>query len=219
MNKRTILKFLLIVIIMVLSLYAIYHFRNDLWNDERIWNIITAICTAIVAISVILMYFQLDLSKRISASDFAMKLDDKFNSQEMRKFRKKIVSLDYSKPKEAEDCLEILDFFEEVAHLEKKRVIDLDTIDDMWGYWFERYWVLCKGYVDYYRSCNDEGGEYFSTEELFEKLVLHSHRKMKKEKAKLARKKPHPQIEAFFKRIKEKQLEEFKKDESSLDCD
>lgn len=216
MNKRTILKFLLIIIILSL---ATYYFRND----QRIWNILTAIGTVIVAISVIFLYIQLNLSKRISASDFAMRLDDIFNSREMKKLRKKIVTFDYSKPEktpeEARDCLEILDFFEEMAHLERKRVIDLDTIDNLWGYWFERYWVLCKGYVDYYRSCSDEGGEYFLTEKLFEKLVLHSHEKMKKEKDKLARRKPHPQTEAFFKKIKEKQLEEFKKDESSLDCD
>lgn len=218
MNERTILKKKYLLYVIIIVIVAIL-FRNVLW----VWNTMTAIGTLIVAISVIFLYQQLDLSKRISASDFAMRLDDVFNSKEMKKIRKKIVSFDYSKPEktpeEARDCLDIFDFFEEVALFEKKQVIDLDIIDVMWGHWFERYWVLCKGYVDYYRAESGEGGEYFLTEELFEKLVLYSSDEMRKEKDKLARKTPQPSIVAFFERIKGKQLEEFKKDEGSLDCD
>jgi hypothetical protein len=169
----------------------------------------------VVAISVIFLYDQLKLAKNVATADFIMRVDESFNSEDMKKLRRRIGKLDFRNKEEVEDCLAILDFFEKVAYLEKNRVINLDAIDEMWGYWVERYWLLFKDRVYNYRLSRNCNLYYTLTEELFEKLTLCGIRKSKEADTKKEQK-LNKEVEEYSKIIQEKELESFKREEREL---
>ena len=160
-----------ILVLLILVLYCLF---------PHIGDAMTSIGTAVVAISVIFLFYQIKISKSVAISDFVAKIDGEFFSPEMLKSRKEIAQLDFTKKYEdTRACEDILDFFEKIAYLEEKGVISLDTVDAMWGYWIKRYWLLCKNHVLQFRIKKDNKYSYALSERLFEKLAPLHHKKVK----------------------------------------
>lgn len=180
---------------------------------KNIWNIIAGLGSIMVAFGVFLAYNQLRLSKEIAMADFAIRLDQQFNSLKMEALRKKVCQLDFTKPEKAEDFSRIIDFFETIAHLEKRGVIDFETVDEMWGWWIENYWVLGQSYLKYWWK--KEPGSYDLTQKLFNRL---ERQYIKDGKEKIKQKTIDKEIQERINKIEKKQLEEFKKEEFGL-CD
>jgi hypothetical protein len=181
------------------------------WANSNMCNTMTAVGTIIVSISVIFLYYQLRVSKNVAISDFVAKIDEEFYSPELLEIRKNTAKLDFSKYDKARDCEDILDFFEKIAYLEKEGVISLDVVDAMWGYWIERYWLLCKKHVYDIRIKKDDYRYYATLENLFEKIALLGIKNLQAAKNRMS----NAKVQEYSGRIS-KDLEEFKKDESDL---
>ena len=101
-----------ILVLLILVLYCLF---------PHIGDAMTSIGTAVVAISVIFLFYQIKISKSVAISDFVAKIDGEFFSPEMLKSRKEIAQLDFTKKYEdTRACEDILDFFEKIAYLEEK---------------------------------------------------------------------------------------------------
>jgi len=175
------------------------------------------VSTAFVAISVIFLYFQLKLSRDISIADFVMRIDEYFDSEKLVEIRKRIAKIGLKNNSESFDCLEILDFFEKIAYLEREGLISLDAIDEMWGYWIVRYWIVCRSCVNSYRKKMKDNSYYLLTEEMVERLIFLGNKKSKLANKKIKNKKVCKEAEEFYERLKiDGQLEEFIKEENSL---
>ena len=82
-------------------------------------------------------------------------------------------------------------------------MIPLEAVDTYWGYWIERYWVLCEKAVYEWRKESPDEGYYEGFEILSNKLAKLSCKK---------RGNTSVELEAYKNRIK-KELSEFKIEE------
>jgi hypothetical protein len=187
--------------------------RNKLQKKKRIgkknfnWEAMTAICSFFLTLSVVIALLQFHLSKNVANVDSLTKLDEEFNSERIEKAREITVALDFTNPdaNELVQCEPVLDFFEKMAYLEEQKAISLDAVDTYWGYWIERYWVLCEKFVYKLRAENPDDGCYEGFETLFNKLVT----KLPYKKKEVTNR----ELEIYKNKIK-KELEEFKKEET-----
>jgi hypothetical protein len=170
------------------------------------WEVVSAICNILLALGVSIALWQVYVSKKVATFDFLTKLDEEFNSQRIEKARGIAVMLDYTIPDANEfyKCEPVLDFFDKMAYLEEKGVIPLDAVDEYWGYWIERYWVLCEKPVYDWRKETPGDGYYEGFETLFNKLA-----KLSCKKSNLTNK----EMEAYKDKIRN-ELDEFKKEET-----
>ena len=77
---------------------------------------------------------------------------DQFESPEMCEQRKKAASaIKISRGSQTfqnmKDADEILDFFETIAFLAKKKGVDKEFVWHTFYYWMHRYFLLCQGYI------------------------------------------------------------------------
>jgi hypothetical protein len=186
--------------------------------ESNVWEAITAIFTAVAAIGVLFAFYQLRMSKKVAVFEYIVKLDEEFNSERIIKVRARVAALDFTNL-DANTIVQyenILDFFEKIAYLKEEGVISLDSIYENWGYWIERYWVLCeRGVYDLRKETGDDT-YYDKLEILFNKLAKYHIQKKQRTKAAIASTMVNKEIEAYKDKIKEK-LKEFKEDESVLD--
>ena len=173
------------------------------WNNDTFWGRLTSISTLVVAITIVPLSCQLEVSKNVATSDFIVKMHGEFNSPRMLKIRKDVAKLDFKKSENLSGCEDILDFFDKIAYLEKTGVMNLDAVSQTWGYWIERYWLLCKDHVHNFRSKEIDSSYYKSVENLSERLML---RKSKETGI---------SVNEYTKKI-ENDLENFKQEESEL---
>ncbi len=143
------------------------------------WEAITAISTLVLTLGVFVATYQLYLSKKVATFDFIERLDKEFNSERIEKAREITVDLNFTNPdaNELVQCEPLLNYFNKIACLEDKGMIPLEAIDEYWGYWIERYWVLCEKPVYAWRTENPDDGYYESLETLFNKLAKLSYKK------------------------------------------
>jgi hypothetical protein len=187
------------------------------------WTMISAVATVIGAIAavvatvgVLFAFRQLQVSKKAAVFEIMAELDREFNSGRILKLRERTVNLDFANFDEPVQCEDLLDFFEKIGFLENDGVILLDPIYEMWGYWIERYWVLCEKQVYKRRKEPGDGTYYDKLEILFNKLAKLSLQKMQKAKASIDPKMANKEIEAYKDKIK-KELKEFKEEERNSD--
>jgi hypothetical protein len=185
--------------------------RNTLQKKKRTgqkvikWEAVTAICTFFLTLGVFVALYQVYVSKKVATFDFMARLDDEFNSERIQKTREITVDLNFTNhdANELVKCEPLLNYFEKIAYLEEKGMIPLEAVDAYWGYWIERYWVLCEDVVNMWRAESPYDECYGGYETLFHKLAKISYKKNKI---------THIEIDAYKHKIK-KELEEFKMEE------
>ena len=170
------------------------------------WEAVTAICTFFLTLGVFVALKQVYVTKEVAKFDFMAKLDDEFHSERLEKTRKIIVDANFTNldSEKLYQCEPLLDFFDKIGYLEEEGMIPLKAVDVYWGYWIERYWVICEKLVDKWNTEDPNGGYYDDLETLFTKLAKLS---CKKEKM------TNEEMAVYKDKIK-KSLDDFRREES-----
>lgn len=194
-----------------------HFFVSEFLSWEAITSISTAfaaIFTAIAAGGVLFAFGQLRVSKKAAVFEVMNELDKEFYDDKFLELRKRTVNINFTNPAEAVECEDLLDFFEKIGCLKKEKLITLDWIYELWGYWILHYWVLCEKHVYNRRKDTKDGTYYDNLESLFNELSKLSLQKQQAAKAAIEPRKADKEIEAYKGEL-EKELEKFKKEESS----
>ena len=100
---------------------------------------------AVLVVSVLGLWFQIQRSAFSMSVDLTLKLDDKFNSDSFRKQRAKSAkSISKSKFKEAED---VFDFFETIGLLVRRGALDKEVAWHSFFHWIHGYWTSSSAYI------------------------------------------------------------------------
>jgi hypothetical protein len=170
---------------------------ENLLGSDTFW---IAVGSVGALVTLVFIYYQIKTSRMIAAADFLLKLVHKFDSKEMRSHRKKLMTIIKENPKDnqkIDTCKEVLDFFDDVGLLLRKKVIPIEFVWSSFCYWILRYNGLLKGYIDWARG--EDPTYYDQFEYLAEKTL------------KFEEKKRHKKI-----KITSKQLQEFIHEEMRL---
>ncbi|MGA2322622.1 MAG: hypothetical protein ABSG22_02105 [Sedimentisphaerales bacterium] len=182
-------------------------------KNESLWSYITAIATALLAISLVFSYEQIRLSTKIAQHEYKQILlsakvaQHEFIKEIEKEFYSKRLIKDRintcSKPVEKIELDDVIDFFEKVAYFNKENIIDLETIYELWDYWIGHYWVIHKQNIVKFREIHHNDSSYYHLlENLINNLAIRYHKN----------------LEEYEKEL-EDDLEEFKKAERDLDSD
>jgi len=128
------------------------------------WQVIGSVASAIAAIAAlitaVIMAFQIRLIRNSVSIDVLLRLDAHFNSADMRSIRRKAASYLMRRnfnphlvlPDDEKRCQvaldDLLDFFEGIAYLARKR--RTPDAEDVWCFFFhfiEHYWQAAKDYI------------------------------------------------------------------------
>ena len=118
--------------------------------------------------------------------DLILKLGEQFDSEEKRKSRsegaKDLAQNDIARSMEVDD---VLDFFEDVGFLLRRRAIDLEAVDTFFAYWLEAWWRATTRYrsdkaspttwknVERMATKLEEVGDWESTRGRFKVRIFH----------------------------------------------
>lgn len=120
------------------------------YNAIMAWAAIGAVLVALIAF--------LSESKRWRFSlsvDLILRLDSYFNSSEFKKIRKKAATVILSKTSKKEEMVsveDVLNFFEMVAFLTRRRALDSEMVWYIFSYWMLRWYYCAKDYIDMTRK-------------------------------------------------------------------
>jgi len=137
-------------------------------------NILTTTGVVATVITLILIYQQIKISKRISAAEFTLRLCyDIFHSRYMIKNRVRLAEILIENPRDfiKIDCeaREPLDFFEDVGLLLRLNILDEYVVWCSLGYWIMNYWRLTEEYVKWTRENDLSFFTHF--EELYKRML------------------------------------------------
>jgi hypothetical protein len=115
----------------------------------QIWESITAIGTATIAIATALtLWSEIKRSRLSQAVDIVLQLDAKFNSDEWRERRSR-AAREISSGKLDSEAENIIDLFETLAFLtENRKVVDEEAIWHFFSYWINNYYELMRSRID-----------------------------------------------------------------------
>ncbi|MCX5677541.1 MAG: hypothetical protein NTY76_00310 [Candidatus Omnitrophica bacterium] len=110
-------------------------------------NIITAWATLIgVLVAIWAVIYQNKRSTFALGVDLIMKLDDRFNSEKMRKAR--CAAATSLLNGNISDATEVLDFFETIGYFIRRGALDKKTVWQIFFYWANNYWHSAKEYIE-----------------------------------------------------------------------
>ena len=108
-------------------------------------NLAQIISLAILVVTIVGLGSQILRSAFSMSVDLTLKLDDKFNSDNLRKQRAKAAkSILKSNFKEAED---VFDFFETVGLLVRRKALDKEVAWHSFFHWIHGYWTSSSSYL------------------------------------------------------------------------
>lgn len=142
----------------------------DVLSSEAFWVAIGSIGSFI---ALVFIYFQIKISRMVEAANFLFKSEDLFNSQHMQKRRSELAVLIRNQPIDVKvidsnvGALEVIDFFENMGLLVRKKIIPLEFVWSAYFYWITNYWMALQNYVEWYRKNNEEPTYYCELEYLY----------------------------------------------------
>lgn len=154
-------------------------------------------------ITLFFIYYQIRMSKLISAADFLLKFEDKFNSNKMRRNRKKLMSIIKDTPddhRRIDASRDVLDFFDDLAVLMEMKVISKELLWSEFCYWVLRYQALLKEYIAWLRKDENDMTLYVDFENMCNEI-----RKVEEKERQKKVKMTSSQLQEFIK--EEMQLE------------
>jgi hypothetical protein len=141
-------------------------------SSSTFWTALGAIGTVGTLFAI---YRQARASKLISAADFLLKLDDRFNSDRMKKNRHylaKAISEDPENMDRIDGVIDpVISHFEDLGILLRKGLVLDELIWDMEGYYILRYWKLSNKYMDWLRTKEQDETFYTDFDRLYNKMV------------------------------------------------
>ena len=122
------------------------------------YNSITAIAAVVASIvAIYAIWSENRRSNFILGMDLIMRLDDRFFGDPFKRTRQKAAGrllssdFDYGSP-DSEPLDDVLDFFEMLAMLDSKKVLDKKSIWTNFFYWLDNYFTASKSYIAYNRK-------------------------------------------------------------------
>jgi hypothetical protein len=135
----------------------------------------TALATwALVVGTLLAVWWQAKEQRVIHAYDLAMKLSERFNSTEMRKYRKELATMlsNNALPKEPnESSQQVLEFFDSVGLLVQKRVLDKVVAWNEFGFVVLRYHGALADRLVWVRERFKDETIHSEFDNLFDKLL------------------------------------------------
>lgn len=128
-------------------------------------------------------YLQLRASRIISATDFVLRLENSFCSEDMIAKREKMMGIIKKAPNDflkMDAFRDIFDFFEDLGLMFRKGVIPKDIVWSNYCYWILNYWTAMEGYVDWARRKENDSTLYCEFENLYKKILKYEEHKRKK---------------------------------------
>jgi|MudIll2142460700_1097286.scaffolds.fasta_scaffold92527_1 hypothetical protein len=112
------------------------------------WAIITSIAALTIAIvAILIVIIENRRSKFLFGLKVLMEVNDYFHSGSMLETRQKAAASLLNDSYD-DDVENLLDFFEMVGYLSKRRAIKKEFIWNNISYWIIRYWYAAKGYIE-----------------------------------------------------------------------
>lgn len=115
------------------------------FNALAAWAAVVAALAAVVA-----LWTESRRSRFALGVDLILKLDERFNSEEMRRARRAAAKSLLDKTHTEAD--EVLDFFEMIGFLARRGALDEKMIWETFFYWIYRYWHCAKEYIERQRE-------------------------------------------------------------------
>ena len=133
-------------------------FWQEAVTSQAFWEAIAAIGTII---SLIFIYRQISNTKNVTALDFLLKEDARFRSPRMKRSRSNLAHILLSNPENYDGMSDyaddILDYFENLGMMLRKRIVDEDFLWTFKGYWILCYWTGLEKYVEWSRKRYHDG--------------------------------------------------------------
>ncbi len=122
-------------------------------NVITAWTTIYGVFIALLAliVSIITLICQTRLSVRQSRVEFLLKVTDDFDSDRMQEARasaaQTILKSQDGEKVDMSEVDDVLDFFETVALLVRRKALIEEFVWHSFSYWMRRYFFLCKDYI------------------------------------------------------------------------
>lgn len=161
-------------------------------NSEAFWIALGSIGALI---TLLMMFYEIRTSRKVAAAEFLLKLEDSFNSNEMRKNRIATTETVSRNPRNytaIDSNRAVIDFFEDLGILSSMRVIPKELTWASFGYWILHYWKMFEDYVSWIRK-NEDPTAYYNFERLYVRVSKFDTKRRKKS-AEIAKK----QIKEFI---------------------
>lgn len=125
--------------------------------SEKNWSAITAISTVfLVFVAIVAAILQKSISNSMLSSDIILRLDERFNSKEIKKARKEIAVAILTKQTNDESTAYLLDFFSLLAILIRKQSLDWDIARRMFSKELCYYVKGLGSYIEKERKSDSE---------------------------------------------------------------
>jgi hypothetical protein len=135
--------------------------------------------------SLFFIYRQIKTSKLIAAADFLLKLEEFFYSDRMLESRvnlSQVILRDRRDFDAINKATYVLEFFDDVGLLVKKKVIPPEFAWSAYCYWVLRYWTATEGYIQWIWETEKDDTYYDGFKSLYEEsLKIEKSKRKKKE--------------------------------------
>jgi len=143
-------------------------------NADVPWIALTALGSLIAAIATIYGICKTTKTqKEVASVDILLRYENKFESKKMRKHRKGLASTILNDSKDFVTQGEhesVLDFFESIGMLMRKKYLDPESIWVSFGYYIIRWRKVCQNYINHIRTVHHDNTLYEEFEYLADKI-------------------------------------------------
>lgn len=112
--------------------------------DYQTIGVLTAVIAAVTAMSKLLI--DALSQRRVHNAETTLKILDEFHGQRIRNARRRATEA-IQQPDTEQTPDDLLDFFDTVGMLLKRRALDDQMLWSILNYWVSRYWCACERYI------------------------------------------------------------------------
>lgn len=162
------------------NLQILFHFLAAALASDVFW---IAVGSVGGMLALVLIYYQVKMSRDIAAVDFLLKSEAEFWSERMRKDRSALMKIIKANPRDFQAMakhMDALNFFEGIGLLLKKKVIPIEYIWSSYSYRVLRYYPLLKDYVVWLRELDDDPTYYEDFEQLYGRMLMFEEKKRRR---------------------------------------
>jgi hypothetical protein len=139
---------------------------NTLYTAITAW----AVCAA-VACALLVVYLQNRSAKRLTCLQLFMQLAAQYDSVDMQRTRVRLASKLLSYPTTVEINDSLLVFYENIAILHRRGLLDSELMDNTFSIDVRSYWAALRHYVEYMRKTFGDNKIFFELEKLNDHFV------------------------------------------------
>jgi hypothetical protein len=120
----------------------------DLLKTLAPWIAIVVSIIAII-VSIIALLAQLKRSRFSQSVDLILKLEERFSDSKAMKEKRQLAgeALRSNPSSPSSDIEDVLDFFETLGLLVRRKALDEEMVWNTFYHWLHRYWLLCEPYI------------------------------------------------------------------------